>query len=162
MGMADRESLVELVDIPASDPGAPCPVTYANEHKLLVAYYLSSRIMDDSQEKISGLVLFEHVNSHLFGSPNDEALHGHRLAKIGLQPYSFYEVRGSNWIADLCARNRVHPQHQESAYASLRHFVFTFHDTTLEVVARAYSASVDGGEPIDCIRKRLEDGSKWA
>ena len=156
--MADRESLVELVDIPASDPGAPSPAIYANEHELLVAYHLSSRIKGDSEQIVSGLVLFERVDTHLFGSPNDEALHGHRLAKLGLQPYRFYEVRNSTWIADLCARNRAHPLHQDSAYAQLRHFAFTFHDTTLEVVAQAYNCSVESSEPRDCIRKRLERG----
>jgi hypothetical protein len=159
--MDDRESLVELVDFPESNPGAPCPVVYANEHNVLVAYHLSLRACDESEGSVSGVILFEYVDSLLFGSPNDEALHGHRLAKLGLKSYSFYEVKKSIWIADLCARNRVHRAHKNSKYANLRHFILTFHDTTLEVVARSYSASVEGREPIDCIRERLNDREKW-
>jgi hypothetical protein len=153
------ESLLELTDLPASDGGAPCPVIYANEHRLLVAYLLADGEMDGAE---SGVIVFERVNSHLFGTPNDETLHAHRLAKLGLKPYSFFEVKYSNWVAELCARNRVHPMHQDASFADLRHFVFTFHDTTLEVAARSYTASAEPGEPIDCLSHRLADRSKWS
>jgi hypothetical protein len=159
--MADRERLFELTDIAASDPGAPSPVIYATERKIVVAYYLAPSATGDGEGGASGVVIFERVDSHLFGSPNDEALQGHRLAKLGLRPYSFYEVRRSTWIADLQARNRVHPGHRDSSYADLRHFIFTFHDTTLEVAARTYSASVEPDDPIDCVCRRLDDRRAW-
>jgi hypothetical protein len=153
------EALIELTDIPESDAGAPCPVVYATEHKVLVAYHLADGKVDGAA---SGAVVFEGVNSHVFGSPNDETLHGHRLAKLGLKPYSFSEVRNSSWIAELCARNRVHPHHQDPQFEGLRHFIFTFHDTTLEVAARTYAPSAEPGRPIDCVTRRLSDRSTWS
>jgi hypothetical protein len=155
------EALIQLTDIPASDPGAPEPVVYANEHAIMVAYRLAQRVSGDAETEACGVVVFGSVDSHMFGGPNDEALHGHRLAKYGLRPYSFWEVKHSTWITELCARNRVHPFHQDSRYADLRHFVFTFHDSTLEVAARTYSTAVEPGESIDCIRRRLRDRHAW-
>jgi hypothetical protein len=152
--MTDGESLIELTDIPLWDTGAPCPVVYANERALVVAYHAP-------QEESSGVIVFEGVNSFLFGGPNDEALQGHRLYKLGLGFYSSYEVLNSGWIADLCARNRVHPNHKDSMFTGLRHFVFTFHDSTLEVVARAYTASVESEKPLDCVSRRLRDRQTW-
>jgi hypothetical protein len=160
--MAGGESLVELTDIPLSDTGAPCPVVYANERALVAAYCISSPAGEEPQEQSSGVIVFERVNSFVFGGPNDEALQGHRLYKIGLRFYSSYEVLNSAWIADLCARNRVHPNHKDSMFTGLRHFVFTFHDSTLEVAARAYTASVEAEKPLDCISRRLSDRQTWS
>ena len=160
--MAAGERLIELTDIPQWDTGAPSPVVYANERALLVVYYLSSPAGDEPQEDSSGVVVFERVNSFLFGGPGDEALQGHRLYKLGLGFYSSYEVLNSAWIAELCARNRVHPSHKDSMFTGLRHFVFTFHDSTLEVVARAYTASVEAEKPLDCVSRRLRDRQTWS
>lgn len=154
-----EERLIEIADVPAPDVGAPCPVVYANERTVLVAYHLPKA---ESKGIVSGVVVFEGVNSHSFGSPNDEALHGHRLANLGLRPYTFYEVWNSAWVADLCTRNRVHPNHRDSLYADLHHFVFTFHDTTLEVAARSYRSTVEPDEPIDCVSRRLRDKRAWS
>ena len=160
--MADGESLIELTDIPLSDAGAPCPVVYANERALLVAYRRLLPAGDASQKESSGVIVFEGVNSLLFGGPNDEALQGHRLYKLGLRFYAFHEVLNSAWIADLCARNRGHPLPKDSMFPGLRHFVFTFHDSTLEVVARTYTASVEAEKPLDCVSRRLRDRQTWS
>jgi hypothetical protein len=35
--------------------------------------------------------------------------------------------------------NRVHPQHQPELFSDLAHLVFTFHDSTLEAIAQAFT-----------------------
>lgn len=67
----------------------------------------------------------------------DEALGGHPLARAGLQHYSVHEVHGSTLISELERRNSVHPRHDRASHLSRRHFVFTFHDSTLECVVPA-------------------------
>jgi hypothetical protein len=156
------EALIELTDLPPSNAGAPRPVVYANERAVLVAYELAEHARGELEGDVSGVVIFKRAQSHLFGPPNDETVHGHRLAKYGLGPYSFWEVKHSIWIAELCARNRVHPHHQDLHYADFRHFIFTFHDSTLEVAARAYGATVEPGEPIDCVARKLHDRHTWS
>ena len=69
-----------------------------------------------------------------FGMPNDEALGGHPLARLGLRRYAVHEVYGSELVRELERRNSVHPRHDRASYLARRHFVFTFQDNTLECV----------------------------
>jgi hypothetical protein len=72
-----------------------------------------------------------------FGVPNDEALGGHPLARVGLRHYSVHEVHQSALVRELERRNAVHPRHDPASYLERRHFVFTFQDSTLECVVPA-------------------------
>jgi len=38
--------------------------------------------------------------------------------------------------------NSIHEYHRPEAFAALTHFVFTFHDTTFECVARGFGIDV--------------------
>lgn len=67
-----------------------------------------------------------------FGYPNEEALEGHRLYRRGLRRYSGFEVCNSSWIDAMEKQNQVHHLHNKQLYSGLRHFIFTFHDSTLE------------------------------
>jgi hypothetical protein len=93
------------------------------------------------------VVRFEAPEAHYFGPPNDEAREGHPLAPAGLQLYGAQEVKGSPWLKDLEERNQIHSAHDPHHYASLRHFIFSFHDSTFECVARDLSAEVHEGTP---------------
>jgi hypothetical protein len=72
-------------------------------------------------------------------------LRGHPLASRGLQAYSAFEVRNSSWIRQLERMNSVHPQHNPARYSMLHHYVFAFHDSTFECVARDFSLSLHTG-----------------
>ena len=41
--------------------------------------------------------------------------------------------------------NRVHEHHRPERYAELRHYVFAFHDSTFECVARGFDVTVCEG-----------------
>ena len=70
-----------------------------------------------------------------FGAPNDEALGGHPLYSCGLKHYSVHEVVHSSRIEWLERRNSVHPRHDRESYLQdMRHYIFTFQDSTLECV----------------------------
>jgi hypothetical protein len=83
------------------------------------------------------LVRFDLVRIHRLGYPNSEALRGHPLHKCGLRCYAFQTIDDSPWIAELCHRNEVHPRHDASVWKGLKHWIVTFEDATLEVVAKA-------------------------
>jgi hypothetical protein len=69
------------------------------------------------------------------GAPNDEALGGHPLARAGLKHYSVHEVLNSSLIRELERRNSVHPRHNRATFLeNLKHYVFTFQDSTLDCV----------------------------
>jgi hypothetical protein len=87
-------------------------------------------------DELLGLVEFIGVHSVLFGGPNEEALQGHPLYGRGLDFYATHEIHASRWISEAERVNSVHPHHQGGWHQTLRHFVITFHDETLECLAR--------------------------
>lgn len=129
------------------DAGAPLPHVLADGHSVFVVFYLraSSRVHDGTTVAVAdphgtdeavGLIEFTGVHSVSFGGPNDEALHGHPLHGHGLRPYAVHEVHGSRWITEAERINSVHPCHRPGWHDTLRHFLITFHDETLECLAQ--------------------------
>lgn len=111
------------------DAGAPMPVLLSGL-RTFVAFHLSG------PGSGIGIVEFKQVTSVKIGSPNDEVLHGHPLWGSGLEFYRAHVVRNSRWIAELMDTNRVHERFDEARWSGTYHFILTFHDETLECVAR--------------------------
>jgi hypothetical protein len=132
--------VTEWSDPPQMATGAPMPGIYAHDGDLYLAYIVNRARVADHEE--FAVIKFSGVLHHSFGYPNDEALGGHPLYKLGLSFYAFNVVSDSPYIKELGERNaRVFPG-TESMFRSLSHWIVTFHDETLEVVAD--SAQVAG------------------
>ena len=152
----ERDEVVELNGLPLSLGGAPLPAVLAAGGRVLLAY-LAERVdpdwdgsnprsvTPDLHDEVVALLEFDSPRAHVFGSPNDETLSGYPLAKRGLGPYGTFEVRHSSWIRALERMNAVHPRHDPRRFDGLRHFIFTFHDSTFECVARGVKFEVRGG-----------------
>lgn len=147
----DQDALVELDGVPQSSIGAPEPLVVSDDHLTFLAYVIEGepqwdgRILTDVDlamfvERVA-LVEFHGCRSYMFGSPNDETIHGHPLYAVGLKPYSAFEVQKSSWVRQLERMNSVHPGHISARYESLRHYVFTFHDSTFECIAEGHHIS---------------------
>jgi hypothetical protein len=91
---------------------------------------------NDTEDNLIAIVRFHHPIASLFGPPSDEAFKGHPLSARGLEPYSAMEVKSSSWIRRLERMNSVHPNHRPMHFRTYRHFVFAFHDSTFECVAK--------------------------
>ena len=124
--------LHEWLEPPQMDTGSPCPAIHSDKHRLLCAYYVGGGEMPQGTVAI---LRFEGVLQFRLGYPNDEALQGHPLAKHGMEYYQAYLVENSPLIAEIENQNRVHPAFQVGMYDRFRHWVVTFHDEILEVVA---------------------------
>jgi hypothetical protein len=125
---------MNLKEIPVPldiDPGATMPEIKADEHDLEVTFYL---LDSDGRGKLK----FKSVLQFTFGYPNEEAIEGHRYYEFGLFPFKFVEVQDSEIIKNIIKANRVHQYHKDELFKEWRHFVFPFHDTTLEVIAKSY------------------------
>ena len=127
--MPQESDVIEVLsDWPFPEPGAPEPQIRADDTKLSLRY--STR---DNRIAVIGFPLVEIIK---FGSPNDEALGGHPLMKNGLEFYAVHRVKKSSWIAELEEQNSIHPRHDKQRFLEgLHHYIFTFHDSTLELVA---------------------------
>lgn len=163
MLMFKKIQLIKLEDFPQMDPGAPTPTILTDESKVRLLYYLN--VPDPNWDgtyvvtrKITGpgivIVTFDFYRQYKFGSPNDEALNGHKYYKYGLTHYSFYELKNSDYIDELEQMNRVHPMHSKVLFSGLKHFIGTFHDSCFEIVAKKYDIEVHQDISMDdCLLK---------
>lgn len=144
-----RDRVVPLSDVPQSDIGAPLPLVLADEHRVLLGYLIQDddpdwdgtyvEVVGPESDAPGAIVEFRGVEAFYFGAPNDEAFHGHPLAGRGLTPYSAARIEDSSWIRRLERMNSVHRYHRPDAFRALSHFVFAFHDTTFECVAKSFT-----------------------
>jgi hypothetical protein len=128
--------------------GAPLPHLLSSGHRTFVAFYLDEpdpdwdgtyvHVIDPTDEAPAslGVAEFMRCSAVKLGPPNDEVLRGHRLYGRGLDGYGAYVVENSRWVAELMEVNSVHDQYRAENWADARHFLFVFHDETVEAVAR--------------------------
>ncbi|MBU6372672.1 MAG: hypothetical protein KJS97_08085 [Alphaproteobacteria bacterium] len=151
--MTERLSPLEL---PQASGGAPLPHVFADEERLLIAYIVEVFDPDwdgatnhaagsDSEGEVCALIKVDRYLAFQFGPPNDEAISGHRLYELGLRAYSSFEILNSEWIGQQKAANRVHPHHRDELFEGYRHIVITFHDSTLEFIARGFAVQLVEG-----------------
>jgi hypothetical protein len=132
------------------DTGAPMPHLLTNDDKALLAFLVSEpdpnwdgsyvtvkSPADESAEPLA-LVEFEQCISAKLGAPNDEVFSGHPLYGKGIEPYRAQRVVNSRWLAETEKINSVHERYQREAWRERKHFIFWFHDSTFECIARSY------------------------
>jgi hypothetical protein len=133
-------------------PGAPYPVLLQNDWNAFLVFYLAA--IDPSGDAI-GIVEWIGCTSTSFGYPNEEALSGHRLWDRGLSEVHWCgEVLNSSWIAEMEIANRVHFMHDPANWATLRHFILPFQDSTFECAADDYLIETTN-EPMNAVVSRL-------
>jgi hypothetical protein len=114
------------------ETGAPSPAVRSVGHELLCAYFTNSTV---APARSVAILKFEGMLQYKFGYPSDEALQGHPLYQFGLEHYGFFTVENSPLICAIEKQNECHPLHRPGIYAKFRHWIVTFHDETLEVIA---------------------------
>lgn len=134
------------------DVGAPTPTILSNEHEIYLIFYMqkndpnrdgSTINIRESTDDGVATVKFSQYAQFKFGNPNDEAIEGHPLFHIGLQPYAIQEVENSNWIKELMKMNSVHPYHNDSMFEDYQHYIFFFHDSCFEIVCKKFEILKD-------------------
>lgn len=113
--------------------GAPEPTVLSSQTRTFLIFFLEDR---DSRV---GKVEFEHVWSTRFGEPNENGIMEHPLVGYGLDGWSPSEVINSSWIEEIKKRASVHEGFDPGRFDG-RHFLFPFHDSTFECVARSFEA----------------------
>ena len=136
---------MEWNDPPAMETGAPEPELKEIGGSLLCAYRCSNPDFPgwDSGESIEhpgfteyfAVLEFTDVKRFFMGPPSDESLYDHHLHKLGVDYYSFNKLETSPELSD--------PDNNEYC-----HWVVTFHDETLQVIAKnatVKSRRIDAG-----------------
>ncbi|MGE3407540.1 MAG: hypothetical protein AB7I37_12045 [Pirellulales bacterium] len=132
------------------DIGAPMPQLLVNDYRAFLAFlvresdpnwdgsYVTIKSARDQQSKPLGLVEFEHCISARLGAPNDEVFEGHPLNGKGLEAYQAQRVVNSRWLKEIEAINSVHHMYRPESWQDLSHYIFWFHDSTFECIARSF------------------------
>lgn len=149
---AEKRPFATLCDCPLVwDVGAPLPTLLQSDETAFLFF-----LLPDVDGQV-GEVRFEGLSSTSFGAPNDETFEGHPLYGSGFEPYRAMRVINSPWVQQLERMNSVHRYHDPSRFTTKQHFVFPFHDTTFECVARSFSASVVNQRLSGAVRAAVSD-----
>jgi hypothetical protein len=122
------------------------PLFIEGEHKAFLTF--NARVTGASPDSTSrevagptGVVELEQCHLSRLGYPNDEGLEEHPLSEHGLTAYGSFEVVNSQWIKEVA-----------SGFAGARHFIFTFHDSTFECIAKSAKGYLSETPFAECIR----------
>lgn len=132
--MAQHIQVLNLGVVPRSD--VPRPVLLQSELECYLLFEGSAEASPGSEGV--AIVTFQSCLVSRFGYPNDEALAGHPLYKVGLRSYGVFEVSNSSWDHEMRAQNRV--AFPKFDMPKRRHFIFTFHDSMFECIAISATA----------------------
>lgn len=141
--------LNEISGLLSIDVGAPTPTIISNDSNLYLMFYSNEESTNGETLKERNSVYdrgiyvlkFNLFLKYKFGMPNNEIIIGHPYSKLGLQPYSFYQLEGSDWIKELMKIDSVHPDYNKEKWASYKHYIFTFHDNMFECIAKDFEIS---------------------
>ena len=146
------------------DVGAPCPVVLSDERTVILIFYLRHNdpdwdgtyvhVRDNDEDVGAACVQFKHYEQVKYGWPNDEAMRGHRYYEMGLMPYGIYEVKNSDWLAELEKGNSVHPYHNKESFMDNKHYIFFFHDSCFEIICKELSVEVYKTDSLNSVAKQ--------
>jgi hypothetical protein len=152
-----EEYAVRLDVAARPSPSTPCPYIIADERSAAIIY-IAMRHVDEEPPLVKrlpggevtqatdhgqlyGLLRFPDGADVHFAGPNDEALHKHRLHSRGLGAYDMFEVGNSRWAAVTWNYNI--PVGQPAPIdRRRRHFVVTFHDSMVEILAESFACEL--------------------
>lgn len=163
----------EMYAIPCDFPvkwdiGAPLPFLLCNDYRTFLTFYVSEpdpvwdgtyvTVIDPSSQEEASLCLvtFNNCVSAKLGHPNDEVLSGHALYGRGLEGYTAQIVINSPWIKEVAKNNSVHRGDDPQGWNSLYHYVFWFHDSTFECLAKSYEVELSR-EPLSQLLNRVQE-----
>lgn len=155
LAAAKHEEHVIPLEFPVQwDTGAPLPFLLCNDYRTYLVFFLSVydphwdgtninvRDPASSEPASIAVVKFECCHSAKLGNPNDEVHVGHPWNGKGLDSYTAQEVVHSRWLAEIEAINRVHGGYDANLWKALHHYVFWFHDSTFECIAKSFTVTL--------------------
>lgn len=159
MDTSPTDELVELHFGVQLDTGAPCPLLVQTEHITIVAFnawQLTEGRFPQGEARwdayCTAVAELRGCCATRFGYPNDEPRGA--IPHFKGVSYGIYEVRNSSWIKEVTEMNRrTFPETEDDR--TTKHFIFGFHDSTLESLAEEISLEVTK-DPLDAVFDRIK------
>lgn len=157
--IGDKDSIEKLTDVPIMDVGAPLPIMMRNDSDLVLGYIVSSsspKPYEKHVEVIKGetgygrfaLIRFWRSIAGVSCLPPEDDIDKHPLSARGLRPYMAVKVNNSSW---LHLTKEIYKIEDEK----MNHFIFTFHDSSFECLARSYWVTVFEGCTEETLKEHL-------
>jgi hypothetical protein len=125
------------IDFPEWDPTRPEPHLVTGARTFLLFY------KRHAEPDVVFVVEFDGCIGAKTGLPSDTTLSGHRLWGKGLRYYVAHEVEESEWLAEV---GRLEKHRSSPGWvAAHHHYVFTFHDETVECLAQGFRVREQSG-----------------
>jgi hypothetical protein len=150
--MTDEVRELDLGFLP--NAGAPMPTLLSRENGATVIAFFGQPT-NGTSDQVPVVIEVTRCLVATFGYPSDEALPGHPLYAAGLRHYAVFEVIDSSWKERIIKQNRHSFSNTPPQYATLRHFVVTFHDSTFECLAQDINARATTGTTESILRPYL-------
>lgn len=151
----NNEEYAVKIEFPVEwDRGAPLPHLFLNDNCAFLTFYIREHdpnwdgtyvnVIDPADEMPVSLALVQFNSCRIakLGAPNDEVFHGHPLNGKGLEAYSPLVIKNSKWIEEIKSINKVHSYYSEKHWRNCNHYLFGFHDTTFECIAKSFEVSL--------------------
>ena len=155
LAAAKGEQYAVSLDFPVKwDTGAPLPHLFCSDRRTYLTFYVAEpdpnwdgsyvtvKHSGSGETELLALVEFSRCECAKLGSPNDEVFEGHPLYGRGQDGYSAQRVLNSRWLAEIESVNKVHRCYNPNRRKDLNHYIFWFHDSTFECIAKSYSVEV--------------------
>lgn len=155
LAAAKGEEYAAPLEFPVKwDAGCPLPHLLCNDYKALLSFVVRQakpgadgstfEVVSPADEKTRHLALVEFTPciTAKLGSPNDEVFDGHPLNGRGLEGYTAQKVVNSRWLSEIEAINKVHHCYNPKFWLERSHYVFWFHDTTFECIAKSFTVEL--------------------
>ena len=133
------------------EAGAPMPHLLIGLRTFLL-FYARAGGEDPAEDRI-GLLEIVGCAAARYGPPNDEALENHPLWGNGLGFYAAHQVENSSWLPEWRELALIKGAQASALPQELRHFIFTFHDETVEVLAHDPNAEVFSGSMTEALQE---------
>ena len=129
--------LVEIHPEIYISPAAATPNIQSNEEQLFLSFYLHDESLRNPVESsISNVGVDRTIRFHFqqyqkfqFGNYHLNNLNTHPYHDLGMEVNKIYQLEDSDWIE----------QEMSSENQDLKHIIFTFEESYLEIITKAYS-----------------------
>lgn len=147
LAAAKGEQYAVLIDFPVRwDTGAPCPHLLQADHRTFLAFFLPDVgpncpgvwPRNSPKHQKLAVVEFEGCVCTKMGTPREDAFDAHPLYGRGFVAYRAMSVENSTWLKELETLNAGDHCYKGELWHELKHYIFPFHDSTFECVARGF------------------------
>ena len=150
MNISLKSEKIKKIDWkPKWDGGAPMPKVYNGDFKTYLTYIVADwdvgsitdfkTLEHDGHEEYFALVGFDG-KTFKFGIANDEVFSGLPNYEQGIEWAQI--IQNSKWIEELKQIHKIHPYFDEKKWENRNHYLLTFKDEILEIIATGYEIEV--------------------